>query len=98
MHMKCFIHPFLYEGLVSELQVEIQAGLDQLKKVVAEVLHHKDVIHQYLLIKNMLSLRCQEISKRARKHLFSTKILIPQCKNVSKRGITMELAKCLFQV
>ena len=98
MHMKCFIHPFSYKGLVSELQVEIQAGLDQLKKVVAEVLHHKDVILQYLLIKNMSSPRCQEILKRARTHLFLTKILILQLKTLAESGRTMDLGKPYFQV
>ena len=92
------MHLFSYKGLVSELLVEIQAGQDQLKKVVVEALHHKDVTLQYLLIKNTSSPRCQEISKSARTYLFSTKILIRQCKNVSKRGGTMDLSKRRFQV
>ena len=73
MHVMSFMHLFSYKGLVSELLVEIQAGQDQLKKAAVEVLHHKDVTLQYLLIKNM-SLRCQETSKRVRTHLFSTKM------------------------
>ena len=88
---------FSYKGLVSELLVEIQAGQDQLKKVVVEVLRHKDVTLQYLLIKNM-SLRCHETSKRASTHLFSTKMWTPQCKNLTERLRTMNLGKPFFQV
>ena len=91
------MHLFSYKGLVSELLVEIQAEQDQLKRVVVEVLHHKDVTLQYLLIKNM-SLRCQETSKRAGTHLFSTKIWILQCKNLTERLRTMNLGKPFFQV
>ena len=92
-----FMYLFSYKGLVSELLVEIQAGQDQLKKVVVEALHHKDVTLQYLLIKNM-SLRCQETSKRAGTHLFSTKIWILQFKNMTERLRTMNLGKPFFQV
>ena len=98
MQMKYFMYLLSYEGLVSEHRVEIQAGRDRLKKVVAEVLHHKDAILQYLLIKNMSSPRCQEIFKRARTHLFLTKILILQLKKVAESGRTMDLGKSYFQV
>ena len=97
MHVMSFMHRFSYKGLVSELLVEIQAGQDQLKKVVVEVLRRKDVTLQYLLIKNM-SLRCQETSKRVRTHLFSTKMWTPQCKNLAERFRPMNLGKPFFQV
>ena len=91
------MHLFSYKGLVSELLVEIQAGQDQLKKVVVEVLHLKDVTLQYLLIENM-SLRCQETSKRVSTHLLLTKMWTPQCKNLAERLRTMNLGQPFFQV